>query len=388
MRRRTAAAHADLTPPGTGPDAAHGYPQVAKGALQQLIDVPQAAGVYLDQSLDRLASAHGDRPFTNGQALALGVPAHQLERAVRAGRLFRLRRGLYSTIDPARTTAWSLACARAAELNSRGVPAVLSSSAVAPTWDVPILASPPPPPTIIVPAGARTGSRGGVRIQLGEVHERDIVRLTSSDPHISYAVTSPLRTAIDLVREATLAPHFGAATLSMGLRRQFQWEEPRVMTWDGQRMHIDERRADWACAQRLLSTHVEDHILAAVARCPRRGNRSVRWALPLVQPAVETALEALSWARMVQAGLPLPQTQAWLRGASGREYRVDFWWPEFGVIGEADGAAKYASRADIMKEKSRQADLEVDGARFIRWVWPDAAGPAHFVTRLAAAFAR
>ncbi len=365
--------------------------------------------MYLTDSLHRLWTAYGDAPFTTGQAAALGVPAHQLERATRNGQITRLRRGLYSAGKPLVTTAWSLACARAREFHARGLPSVMSSSAGALLWDVPILAEPPPLPTIVVPRGARPGSRGGVRIQLGVIDEADVVRLPVAHRHAGgrrvndvrratpdqeeprsdvYVVTSPLRTALDLGRETSLAPHLAAATMSMGLRRQIQWDEPHVITWDGHRMNIDEQRTDWACTQRIADPHTREVIEAALARCPRQGVRRVREALSMVQPGVETPLEAVSWARMVQAGLPLPQTQTWLRGASGREYRVDFWWPEFGVIGEADGAVKYTSRVDIMREKSRQADLEIGGARFIRWVWPDAVGPANFITRLRAAFAR
>ncbi len=38
----------------------------------------------------------------------------------------------------------------------------------------------------------------------------------------------------------------------------------------------------------------------------------------------------------------MPQLQVALRGASGRVYVVDFWWPEFNMIGEFDGNIKYA----------------------------------------------
>ena len=44
---------------------------------------------------------------------------------------------------------------------------------------------------------------------------------------------------------------------------------------------------------------------------------------------------------MFRAGITMPLLQVELFGASGRRYFVDFWWPEFRVIGEFDGKDKY-----------------------------------------------
>ena len=65
-----------------------------------------------------------------------------------------------------------------------------------------------------------------------------------------------------------------------------------------------------------------------------------------------------------------------LRGASGREYVVDFLWRDRGLIGEADGMSKYGRTAEEIRrtmraEKERQADLEAAGWRFARWVVGD-----------------
>jgi very-short-patch-repair endonuclease len=46
----------------------------------------------------------------------------------------------------------------------------------------------------------------------------------------------------------------------------------------------------------------------------------------------ETRLEQLFLPLARAAGLPLPQTQVWLN-----EYRVDFYWPELGLVVETDG---------------------------------------------------
>lgn len=52
--------------------------------------------------------------------------------------------------------------------------------------------------------------------------------------------------------------------------------------------------------------------------------------------------ESVRRANMECSGISMPQLQVALRGASGRVYVVDFWWPEFNMIGEFDGNIKYA----------------------------------------------
>ena len=40
-------------------------------------------------------------------------------------------------------------------------------------------------------------------------------------------------------------------------------------------------------------------------------------------------------------GIPMPQLQVSVTGASGQVYIVDLWWAEFNMIGELDGNTKY-----------------------------------------------
>lgn len=102
---------------------------------------------------------------------------------------------------------------------------------------------------------------------------------------------------------------------------------------------------------------------------PQWGAAAVRAAVPWVDVRLENALETTSWGRFIDAGVPMPVPQVWLRGASGCWYRVDFWWEEFGLIGEADGMVKYRSPRDLAEEKSRQLDLEGPGRSITRWGW-------------------
>lgn len=104
--------------------------------------------------------------------------------------------------------------------------------------------------------------------------------------------------------------------------------------------------------------------------------------------------ESMSRVAMDIARLPPPQIQVELEGASGRIYIVDFWWPEFGLIGEFDGQAKYQDPAflngrtperALHDEKAREDDLRAAGHRMSRWGWTLALSPARLREHLVAA---
>ncbi len=137
---------------------------------------------------------------------------------------------------------------------------------------------------------------------------------------------------------------------------------------------------------------------AELANC--RGMRGVQAAIAAADAASETALESLSRGLIVQAGLPRPLLQFEFDTQRGA-YRVDFWWPEFGLIGEADGRVKYlpessgrwrgqpADRDALWREKRRQDALEALGFTVVRWTWDDVTVDREaWLRRLAAHFAK
>jgi very-short-patch-repair endonuclease len=70
-------------------------------------------------------------------------------------------------------------------------------------------------------------------------------------------------------------------------------------------------------------------------------------------------------------GLPAPELQVALGGASPVGI-VDFYWEDFGVIGEADGLLKYDDAPDALRaEKLRQEALENLGFIVVRWTWEE-----------------
>jgi hypothetical protein len=91
--------------------------------------------------------------------------------------------------------------------------------------------------------------------------------------------------------------------------------------------------------------------------------------------------ETISRVNMHLARLTTPILQAPLRGASGKVYPVDFWWPEFNLIGEFDGKMKYTEeqylqgrtpQQALYDEKRREDDLRSADHKFTRWPWETA----------------
>lgn len=106
----------------------------------------------------------------------------------------------------------------------------------------------------------------------------------------------------------------------------------------------------------------------------------------------DSPLESLSRATMALIGAPAPDVQVEI--VDGSRARVDFAWPDHGLVGEADGFAKYAHPAlrrdrsgwEVLAEQSaRQSRLEALGLRVVRWDWGTARRPDRLAAVLAGA---
>jgi very-short-patch-repair endonuclease len=82
--------------------------------------------------------------------------------------------------------------------------------------------------------------------------------------------------------------------------------------------------------------------------------------------ATENMLEQRLVRIVREAGLPLPQTQRRLPGG-----RVDFYWPELGLVVEADSLRFHRTpsqqRNDIVRDHLNRADADVETLRFTHW---------------------
>lgn len=113
-----------------------------------------------------------------------------------------------------------------------------------------------------------------------------------------------------------------------------------------------------------------EHLAQVVDECAQWFDvGKARLAIEFADPRSESALESLSRAFFHEHHVPPPRIQAEVRGASGRLYRVDFLWDEWRLIGEADGAQKYADRESLLAEKRREDDLREAGYWFVRWTY-------------------
>jgi hypothetical protein len=305
-----------------------------------------------------LLAAFGARPFTNAQVRGIGVSSDQLFQAVTAGKIHRLARGTYVIDEPAQRT---LLVHLQHDLAERGSRSVVGGCSAAHIWNIPIVGGqdrrPDCTPMLWVPPGfIRPGVRDGIHFIIGEVPPDHTV--TASDGLI---LTSALRTAVDVVRLARPSLRWALATLSGGLRSHLAATSRVPLSHGGV---ITRLAQDSRTRERLFL-----ELAAMIAAVPRWGIRTVRDCLAFVDPRLETPLESVSWGRFVEAGISLPEPQAWLQGSSGRWWRVDFWWPQLGLIGEADGMVKYTEAQALMDEKARQLDLEGPGRSVIRWGW-------------------
>jgi hypothetical protein len=110
----------------------------------------------------------------------------------------------------------------------------------------------------------------------------------------------------------------------------------------------------------------------------RPGNVRAREVLRFADSRSESVAESHSRWLMAELGLPAPELQHVFHDAEDRFVaRVDFWWPNFGLVGEVDGMAKYTDGAKpgkspqqvVLAEKRREEALRRLGVWVIRWDW-------------------
>jgi hypothetical protein len=280
--------------------------------------------------------------FSSSDARALGWSDSALARAVRSGRVIRLRRDWYTagpgTRDPT-------LCAVAAAKSCSG--SVISHRSAALMHGLPLLLSPPDRPDLTVQPGC-TGDVQDALLHRARMRPQDIVEIGGRP------VTSIARTVVDLARATSVAA--GVVT------------------------------ADAALHRNLIGPANLAEVLAACRNWP--GIRRARTAVQLADARAESPLESYSRLVIVRLGLPMPDLQSCIYVDGRLAGRLDFYWDEFGVAGEADGRSKYDTRPVLVAEKDRQEAMEDPGIVFARWGWLDARRPVLLQRRLLRAFER
>lgn len=288
--------------------------------------------------------------ITRTDALRLGFTADQIRQRVRSGRWIPLAPGVYrrtSSVVPfdrfQAERAHHSQLAYAAAMRHPGSIIALESAAV--LHGLPLVSQIPTRPQLMSSIGTRRGDAAS-SLHRHALTEDDVMEIEPS-----VWVTTPLRTWLDVTRRGQLsdslavgdhALRFGAFTIDM--------------------------------AQ------------AAASDARGRHCRLIKSAAKLIDARRESALESFSFARFVEWQLPRPQMQVEIADSNGLLIaRVDFAWEGTKVIGEADGAWKYADTDDLYAEKRREDALRARGFVVIRWGWQDLRNGMDLRWRLAAA---
>ena len=326
-----------------------------------------------------LAAHFGSLPFSGGMASEAGISRQQLRTAHALGHVRRLHRGIYVLSCAPDFGDSAVARAKAALMAIDGVRAAVAGVVAGQLHGLPHVAPrgvAARQPKVEIMVAAPFTPRCGYRsidsvVRRVEDFPADIESIDG------IPVTSLLHTAIDVARmgrripgrpraQALLVPEalvpLDAATFRLGARTPAE-------------------AAELVKAMRNRFRH-----------CP--GIRSVDEIVDMLDPLAETALESWSRGHMAACCVPRPLTQQTIVGVDGVPYRVDFCWPEYRVIGEADGLGKYGDTPEEFrkakeKELTRQRALEAAGWIVVRWTWDElAADPMAVMRRILQALHR
>jgi len=282
--------------------------------------------------------------FTTEEATAAGFGRHRVAGMVRRGAWVRLRAGTYC-----RGPLWAEADARlrftlrsiAAQRCRTGATVSHLSAAALWQWPMPLDHARAVWLTVASGGAACTRQRDDLRVEVAALPLADVVTTTAT------RATSRARTAADCLRHL---PAQDAVAI-----------------------------AD-AAGREGLSRQRLDEVLRRQARWPYAD--AARTALSLVDPRRESWLEPWSVVRLHARGVPLPEPQAHVEDARGRFVaRVDWWWPDLGVVGEADGREKYRRQGlrtpddaerQLRDEKEREDRLRDAGLEVVRYGTRDA----------------
>lgn len=294
--------------------------------------------------------------LTPRNLMAGGHTRRDIDQLLAAGELRRVRHGVY-TSDPVTDLTREHLLQVMAALPGLPADGVFSHESAAVLHGLPLKPGKVGP--VRVTRAARVDRGGGqrtkaVRVTRAHVTDAEIEQLQVGQAQVP--VTNQIRTVIDLARQSV---RWGVVAADHALRH-------------GVSRHVLER---------ALADHAGRH---GVARA--------RAAVQFADALAESPAESLSRIELDRAGIPAATLQYELRTAGGRFVaRGDFGWPEFRVLGECDGMAKYADPAQgsvadaLRREKDREAAIRDLGWWVVRWTYADIA--AGMSRRVASALA-
>lgn len=264
---------------------------------------------------------------------------------VRTGELLQVRQGIYLS-----STAWpqdaiSQHVIRAHAEQAANPDAVVSHQSAAVIWGLPA-------PGFERWAEQRVAvtlpSDGhGSRTRAAVHHVGPLPAAQIDRDSEGYRVTSAARTAVDLAADLALPEALvvldGAARLIcaslVAKPRRRDYSNPRLVG-HARQLFVD--AADSIRIARLAS------------------------AIALTHPGRESAPESLTAGHIERCGMTHPEYQAEIRTHQG-VFFPDCLWRDRRLIGECDGAVKYADRDAFVAEKTREQILRDLGYGFVRW---------------------
>ena len=98
------------------------------------------------------------------------------------------------------------------------------------------------------------------------------------------------------------------------------------------------------------------------------GIRQARRAIDFADPRAESVLESCARVIFHEHGLEPPELQFTITGPNFR-YTVDFYWPRYRVIAEADGEVKYSDPRRALRQLQRDQQLRDNGDKVVHFTW-------------------
>jgi very-short-patch-repair endonuclease/predicted transcriptional regulator of viral defense system len=261
------------------------------------------------------------------QLRALGLGERGVRHRAAGGRLHRVHRGVYAvghTVlrGEGRRLAAVLAC---------GEGAVLSHRSAAAHWG--LLATSAARIDVTAP---RTRA-GDAKIRLH--HSRSLIA-RDTDTHERIPITSVARTLLDLA--ATVRPDRLERALAQA-----------------ERLQLYDHRAITDVLARANGHRGKAALTRATAREPK---------------LTRSGFEARVLNLIRATSLPEPLTNFLLTAPDHPRLEVDLCWPTHRLIVELDGYETHRTRAAFARDRARDAALEADGWRVVRFTWSAADG--------------
>jgi very-short-patch-repair endonuclease/predicted transcriptional regulator of viral defense system len=288
--------------------------------------------IPLGRVLELAAGQHG--VVTRAQLLGLGLSAHAIEHRLRRGRLHAVARGVYAVGRPQLTRHGGLVAA----VLGCGADAALSHSSAAELLG--IRKRHGGPIEVTIPAGAMR-TRPGVR-----VHRRALEPSERTRRH-AIPVTTPVRTLVDL-----------AHRLSAGELERAVNEADRLDLIDPERLRAALGALGGRQGVAKLRALLDRHTFTLT------DSELERRFLPIVRAA----------------GLPSPLAQQRVNG-----FRVDFYWPDLGLVVETDGLRYHRTPAQQATDRRRDQAHAAAGLTTLRFTHAQVAHEAGYVGSVLAA---